>query len=83
MSAGGVGDAEGVDGGAFFCVDACVGDFEAEGADGAEDGVEEADAVDGLDVDGGGVALDGVGDPDAGGEFVVPAREWFRFCAGA
>ena len=41
----GAGEAEGVDGGAFFGVDAGVGDGEAELADGIEDVEEEAGAV--------------------------------------
>jgi hypothetical protein len=61
----GVADVDGVDGDAFFGVDAGVGDVVAEVADGFEDVVEEAEAVNGLEFDDGFVGGDGGVDEDA------------------
>jgi hypothetical protein len=61
------GDVEGVHGDAFFRADAGVCCVEVCLVDGVEEVVEEADAVEGLDFDGGAGGVEVVGDVGADG----------------
>ena len=62
------GDVEGVHGGAFFGADAGVHGGEAEFADGEEEVVQQADAVECLNLHGSTGGADVIGDMDPGGE---------------
>ncbi len=62
------GDVEGVHGYAFFGADAGVGGIESGFIDGVEKIVEEADAVEGLDLDGGASGVEIVGNAGADGD---------------
>ncbi len=72
------GDVEGVHGDAFFGADAGVSGVEVSLVDGVEEVVEEADAVEGLDFDGGAGGVEVVGDVGADGDGEAGFGAWFE-----